>query len=183
MIRAMIQMILAAMKARDIPLFVDKVRARGHVLAELFGPDGALEQRQEIHNLVTDVGDNYLASLAYGTAGWTYRMKTGSASTAATKNGAGSFPAVADYNAGSAHAMDATYPKVGVSANISQYKVTWAAGENTNTIRRVGIVDNATNAGEADATHTMAMAVFAADIPKGADDTLAVTWTITFLGA
>lgn len=158
-------------------------RYRGHIVAELFGPDGALKQREEIDNLVTDVGDNYLASLAFGTAGWTYRMKTGSASTAAAKSGAGSFCAVADYNSGSAHAMDATYPKVGASTNISQYKVTWAAGENTNTIRRVGIVDNATNAGEADATHTLAMGVFAADIPKGAADTLAVTWTITFLGA
>jgi len=160
-----------------------RVRIVGHIVAELFGPDGKLKQREEIHNLVSDVGDNYLASLAYGTAGWTYRMKSGSASTAATKSGAGSFVAVADYNAGSAHAMDATYPKVGASANIAQYKVTWAAGENTNTIRRVGIVDNATNAGEADATHTMAMGVFAADIPKGALDTLAVTWTVTLLGA
>jgi hypothetical protein len=160
-----------------------RVRIVGHVVAELFGPDGRLKQREEIHNLITDVGDNYLASLAYGTSGWTYRMKTGSASTAAAKNGAGSFVAVADYNSGSAHAMDATYPKVGVSNNIAQFKVTWAAGENTNTIRRVGIVDNATDAGEADASHTAAMAVFDADIPKGASDTLAVTWTWTLLGA
>lgn len=160
-----------------------RVLARGHIVAELFGPDGRLKQRQEIRNLVTDVGDNYLASLAYGTAGWTYRMKTGSASTAAAKNGAGSYVAVGDYNSGSAHAMDATYPKVGGSNNIAQFKVTWAAGENTNTIRRVSIVDNATDAGEADATHTAAIAVFDADIPKGASDSLTVTWTWTFLGA
>jgi len=160
-----------------------KIRAIGHVVAELRGPDGQLKQRESVHNLVTDVGDNYLASLAYGTAGWTYRMKTGSASTAASKSGAGSFVAVGDYNSGSAHAMVATYPKVGASSNISQWQVLWAAGENTNTIRRVGIVDNATNAGEADASKTMSMAVFAADIVKGASDTLTVTWTITFLGA
>ena len=161
----------------------DRLRIRSNVVAELYGPDGKLKQRQEVHNLVTDVGDNYLASLAYGTAGWTYRMKTGSASTAATKNGAGSFCAVADYNSGSAHAMDATYPKVGASTNISQYKVTWAAGENTNTIRRVSIVNNATDAGEGDATNTLAIAVFGADIPKDASDSFAVTWTITMLGA
>jgi hypothetical protein len=155
----------------------------GHVVAELFGPDGKLKQREEVHNLITDVGDNYLAALAYGTSVSTYRMKTGSASTAAAKNGAGSYVATGDYNSGSAHAMDSTYPKVGASNNIAQFKVTWATGENTNTIRRCGIVDNATNAGEADATHTYAMTVFTADIPKGASDTLAVTWTWTFLGA
>jgi hypothetical protein len=160
-----------------------KMRACGHVVAELFGPDGKVKGRWEQDNLVTDIGDQMLASLAYGTAGWTYRMKTGSASTAAAKNGAGSFVAVGDYNSGSAHAMDATYPKVGISANIAQFKVTWAAGENTNTIRRVGLVDNATDAGEADATHTAATSVFAGDIVKAAADSLAVTWTITFLGA
>jgi len=160
-----------------------KMKMVGHVVAELRGPDGQLKQRESVHNLVTDVGDQYHASLAYGTAGWTYRMKTGSASTAAAKNGAGSFVAVADYNSGSAHAMAATYPKVGASANICQWQVLWAAGENTNTIRRVGIVDNATDAGEADASNTMSMAVFGADITKGASDTLTVTWTVTFLGA
>lgn len=161
----------------------EKLQIRTNVVAELRGPDGRLKQREEVHNLVTDVGDNYLASLAYGTAGWTYRMKTGSASTAAAKNGAGSFVAAGDYNSGSAHAMDATYPKVGASTNISQYKVSWTAGQNTNTIRRVSLVDNATDAGEADATHTMATAVFAADIPKSAGDTLQVVWTVTFTGA
>lgn len=160
-----------------------RLSLRGHVVAELRGPDGRLKQREEVHNLITDVGDNYLASLAYGTAGWTYRMKTGSASTAAAKNGAGSFVAVADYNSGSAHAMVATYPKVGASSNIAQFQVLWAAGENTNTIRRVGIVDNATDAGEADATHTAAMAVFTGDIVKGAADSLTCTWTWTMLGA
>jgi len=157
---------------------------QGRVVAELFGPDGELKQREITHNILTDVGDNYIASRIYSAAAlWTYRMKTGSASTAAAKNGAGSYVAAADYNSGSAHAMDSTYPKVGTGNNISQFKVTWAAGENTNAIRRVGIVDNATDAGEADATHTAATAVFAADIPKGAGDTLAVTWTWTFLGA
>ena len=160
------------------------LRAVGHVVAELRGPDGKLKQREEAHNLVTDIGDQYYASRIYSSAAlWTYYMKTGSVSTTATKNGAGSFVATADYNTASAHAMVATYPKVGASANIAQWQVLWAAGENTNTIRRVGITDNITNAGEADATHTMSMSVFGADIVKGASDTLTITWTVTFLGA
>lgn len=160
-----------------------RIKIRGHIVAELFGPDGKIKQREEVHNVITDVGDDMLAALAYGTAVWTYRMKTGSASTGASKNGAGSFVAVADYNSGSAHAMDATYPKVGATDDIAQFRVTWAAGENSNTIRRVGIVDNITDAGEGDATGTASMGVFGADIVKGADDSLEVTWTWTFLGA
>lgn len=160
-----------------------KIGIRGTVTAELFGPDGRVKMRQVKHNLVTDVGDNLFASLAYGTAGWTYRMKLGGASTAASKDGAGSFVAVGDYVSGSAKAMEATWPKAGASANISQYKCVWAAGVATGTIRRVGLVDNVTDAGEADATHTAAMSVFGADIPKGAGDSLTVTWDITFLGA
>ena len=246
----------------------DRMRVQGHVVAELRGPDGCLKQREVVHNLVTDVGDNYLASLAYGTAAWTYRMKTGSASTAASKNGAGSFVAAGDYNSGSAHAMVATFPTldttikkitgsgtsgtlaagdgvisvtteggstpdagagqgtilavlsataylvrvtsgtfadgaghylvqtavpgtnhldgtmtVTTTPNIAAFQVLYAAGQNTNTIRRVSIVDNATDAGEADATKTAATAVLGADIPKAAGDTLQVDWLWIFLGA
>jgi len=158
----------------------DKVGVRGHVVAELFGPDGQLKQREEVHNMVTDVGDIYLAQLAYGAPWGTNGLKLGSASTAASKNGAGAFPAVADYIAGSAHAPTLA---VGASANILKLTHTWAAAEATGTIRRMGWCDNTTNAGEADATKTAAMTVFGADIPKGAGDMLAITWNITFLGA
>lgn len=158
----------------------DLVGYVGHVVAELYGPDGKLKQREETHNLVTDVGDIYLAQLAYGDKWATNGLKLGSASTAAAKNGAGAFPAVADYIDGSAHAPTLA---VGASANILKLTHTWAAGEATGTIRRMGWVNNTTNAGEADATLTAAMTVFTADIPKGASDTLAITWNITFLGA
>jgi len=158
----------------------DRVGIRGHVIAELFGPDGRLKQREETHNLVTDVGDIYLAQCPYGTPWAVNGLKLGSASTAAAKDGAGSFNAVADYISGSAHAPTLA---VGASANILKITHTWAAGEATGTIRRMGWVDNTTDAGEADASNTAAMTVFDADIPKGASDTLAITWNITFLGA
>ena len=159
-----------------------KMTIKGHIKAVLRGPDGRVKQVEEVHNLITDIGDQMLAALAFGTAVWTYRMKTGSASTAASKNGAGSFIAVGDYNSGSAHAMDTTYPKVGATPDIAQFKVTWAAGENTNTIRRVSISDNADDQQDT-AAEVAAMGVLDNDIVKGAADTLALTWTWTFLGA
>ena len=163
-----------------------RIRILGRCITELFGPDGRLKYREAGPNLITTVGDNLFASLAFGTAGWTYRMKLGSASTAAAKTGAGAFVAAGDYISGSALAMDSTYPKVkgsGADAKTAVYKCTWGAGVATGTIRRVGLVDNATDAGEADASHTAAMKVFDADIPKGAGDSLVHTWEVTFLGA
>lgn len=162
----------------------DKVGCTGVVVAELFGPDGKLKQREVVHNLVTDAGDKYLAFSCHAPLADMDDMKLGTAATAAAKNGAGAYIAVADYIAGSAHACDAGSPQEGGAANIAQYIHTWAAGEATDpTINRVGIVNNTANAGEADATNTMAMAQFAANIPKGAADTLLVTWNITLLGA
>jgi len=162
----------------------DGVGIRGHVVAELFGSDGKLKQREEMHNLVTDNGDKYCAYGCHAPMTDMDDMKLGTADTAAAKSGAGSYIAVGDYITGSAHACDDDSPKEGAAADIVQYIHTWAAGEATNaTINRVAIVDNTTDAGEADATHTMATAVFPATIPKGADDTLKVTWNVTFLGA
>jgi len=162
----------------------DRMVLRGEVIAELRGKDGKLKQRQVTHNLVTDQGDIFAKSAIYTAAYSTWGMKLGTATTEASKNGAGSFQAVADYVDGSAKALDDSTPKQGASANICQFRRLWAAGEGTSaTINRVSIVDNTTNAGEADATHTYAIAVFAAQIAKGADDTLTVTWNCTYLGA
>ena len=161
-------------------MFNDGMKLKGHVIAELYGPDGTLKQREEMHNLVTDVGDIYLAQCPYGTPWATNGLKLDSASTAAAKNGAGSFVAAGTYISGSAHAPTLA---VGASANILKLTHTWAAGEATGTIRRMGWVDNTTDAGEANAAKTAAMTVFAADIAKGAADTLAITWNISFLGA
>jgi hypothetical protein len=162
----------------------DNVCLRGEVIAEVHGPDGKLKQRQVTHNLVTDQGDDFAKSAIYTAAYTAWGMKLGTASTAASKSGAGSFVAAGDYISGSAQALDDSTPKEGASANICQFRNQWAAGEATNAnINRVGITDNTTDAGEADATGTFSMAVFASTIDKGASDTLTVTWNVTYLGA
>ena len=164
--------------------FKSKIEMRGELLIEHRGADGKLKSRQIVHNLVTDQGDDFAKSAIYTAAYSTWGMKLGTASTAAAKNGAGSFIAVGDYVSGSAQALDDSTPKEGASAIICQFRRLWAAGEGTNdTINRVAIVDNTTDAGEADATHTYAIAVFAAQIAKAAGDTLTVTWNVTYLGA
>jgi len=162
----------------------DKMSLRGTVIAEVRDKNGNLKQRQVTHNIVTDQGDDFAKSAIYTAAYSTWGMKLGTATTEASKSGAGSFIATADYVSGSAQALDDSTPKQGASAIICQFRRLWAAGEGTsNTINRVAIVDNTTDAGEADATHTFAIAVFAAQIAKGADDTLTVTWNVTYTGA
>jgi len=160
------------------------MKMRGVVTAILRGPDGKVKQKSVTHNLVTDQGDIFAGDAMYTAAYSTWGMKLGTATTAASKDGAGSFIATGDYVAGSAQALDDSTPKEGASANIVQFRRLWAAGEGTDaTINRVAIVDNTTAAGEADASHTYAISVFSGNINKGADDTLTVTWNVTYLGA
>lgn len=167
--------------------FNSKLVMRGEVIAELRGPDGKLKQRQVTHNIVTDQGDIFAAAAMYSAAyaGDPWGMKLGTVDEVATKSGAGSFIAVGpDYVTGSAQALDDSTPKAGGANDIVQFRRLWAATEGTSdTINRVAITDNITDAGEADATHTYAIAVFAAQIAKGADDTLTVTWNVTYTGA
>ena len=162
----------------------DKMRLRGTVIAELRDRNGKLKQRRVTHNIVTDQGDDFAKSGIYTAAYTGWGMKLGTATTTASKSGAGSFIATGDYISGSAQALDDSTPKQGASANICQFRRLWAAGEGTSSnINRVAIVDNTTDAGEADATGTFAIAVFSGAINKGADDTLTVTWNVTFTGA
>lgn len=157
---------------------------RGVVTAILRGPDGKIKQKQVTHNLVTDQGDKFAAAAIYTTAYSTWGMKLGQGTDAEAKSGAGSYVTAGDYVSGSAQALDDSTPKAGATDDICQFRRLFAAGEGTdNTINAVAITDNTTNAGEADATHTFAYAKFAATIAKGAQDTLTVTWNVTYLGA
>ena len=161
-----------------------KIGLWGVVVAELRGPDGRLKKRKVVQNLITAQGDKLAAAAIYTAAYATWGMKLGTATTEASKSGAGSFVAVADYVSGSAKALDDSTPKAGVTDDIVQFRRLYAAGEGTDaTINRVSITDNTTDAGEADATHTYAIAVFSGAINKGAADTLTVTWNVTYLGA
>lgn len=174
-----IRRILAGLFAFNNPMGM-----RGEVIAEVHGPDGRLKQRQVTRNIVTEQGDFFAAAAIWTAAYTVWGMKLGTASTAASKTGAGSYIAAGDYISGSAQALDDSTPKAGATNDIAQFRNQWAAGEATNgDINRVSVVDNTTDAGEGDATHTYSIAVFGAAIDKGADDTLTVTWNVTYLGA
>jgi hypothetical protein len=165
----------------------------GFGVAELRGPDGALKQVVPFANLITTAGDEYYAkkgivgispanpSAPTAASG----MKLGTGTTAAAKSGAGA--ALVTYESGSNNPFDASFPSAaavgGDGGWNATYKVTWAAGDVTETaLTEVVIVNDAGTDATSTAANTYSRAVFTA-INKGASDSLAITWTHKFLGA
>ena len=137
----------------------------GHVLLELFGPDGELKEFREVHNLVVTAGKNHIAdqlSSAPGQGAMSH-MAIGTGSTAAAA-GDTALGTETDRNALTSR-TDAT--------NVVTYVGTWAAGDGTNAALREAGIFNAASSG------TMLARVVYANIDKQAGDTLTITWTVT----
>jgi hypothetical protein len=145
----------------------DSLGIRGHVVAELFGADGDLKQREETDNLVVTAGKNHIAdqlksSPAQAAMGW---MAVGTGSTA---------PAAGDTLLGAEIDRNALTSRT-AATNVVTYVGNWAAGDATNTaIAEAGIFNVVT----ANTITMLARATFTA-INKGASDTLQITWTVT----
>lgn len=157
----------------------------GEVRWVLRGPDGEVKQQGVTRNLVTTNGDQYFGQKGRGASPTAMSgMKLGTDATAATKSGTASYIGSGHYISASAYALDSSSPKAGTDNSKIEYDRTWAAGQATNaTINEVSIVDNTTDAAEADATHTLARAVLSPTVNKGANDSLQISWVVTFLGA
>lgn len=163
----------------------------GNIL--LIDGDGRLKSIEPFANRITTAGDEYYIRRA--AAGISPAnpaaptllsgMKLGTGTTAVTKSGAAS--ALITYIAGSNNPFDAAFPSVAAVGgdagwNIT-YKTTWPAGDVTNAaITEVALVNDAATDATTTAANTVARVVFAAK-NKTVDDTLAITWVHTFLGA
>lgn len=161
---------------------------RGHVVAELFDEFGNLKARDEVHNLVTQVGDQMYGERAVGISSppaAPIGMKLGTGSTAVAKTGAGA--ALVTYLSNSHQAFDATFPSSSLSSGrVITFKVTYAAGKATSAataITEVVIYNDATADATSTAANTISRALLAGIGSKQAADTLTVTWTHTLLGA
>ncbi len=172
---------------------VDGLGIVGFGTVLLIGPDGRLKEVEPFANRITTAGDEYYVrrgAAGIGTPNIAQPtlmngMKLGTGTTAASKSGAGA--ALVTYLSGSNKLFDTSHPAIAAVGSDSgwnlAYKVTWAAGEATNSAITEAVVvnDAATNA-TTTAANTLSRVVFSAK-NKGADDTLAITWTHTFLGA
>lgn len=165
----------------------NRARVRGLVEVRLFGPNGALKHAEAGYNLVTDYGDEHIATRIFDDAqDIVTGMRLGTGSTAAAKSGAGA--AIGTYISGSNEALDsaATASDLGGgSGHRAIHVCTWVAGDVTNSaIAEVALTDETPLTDVAGAAgNTVARFVFGSTIDKQSGDSLEVTWNLDVLGA
>ena len=142
----------------------DGFTLHGHVIIELFGPDGELKQREEFDNTICTAGKNQvlLASAATYLNQFKY-LAIGTSSTA---------PAITDTTLGAEVARSSAITPTNPSANTLQFVNTFAAGTGTGAIVEAGLLDAASSG------NLFSHVTFSV-INKGASDTLAITYQIT----
>ena len=165
----------------------EKNTARANVHAVLKGPDGAVKFDEWGENLVTDYGDDVIATRLFDNAiEIVTGMKLGTGVTAAAKNGVNA--TLGTYITGSEEALDATATDATKGAGLgwrTTYVCTWIAGDVTNGAIGEVVLTNETPLTNVDSavSDVLARYVFGATIDKQAGDSLEVTWQIDILGA
>lgn len=166
----------------------------GYGIAVLRDGDSHLKQVEPFCNLITDVGDEFIArKIGNGINSVTIAftnpngMKLANTTLTPAKNGVGASIPTATYIAGSNNGFDTGYPTATVvSAGngwTTNFQTTWAAGDSTASIYACEICsDVATDAGHSSATATLATTAWSV-ITKGLSDSLTVTWKWTAKGA
>lgn len=142
----------------------EKLFSKVNVKFELFDKDGNLKSVQEVHNAVTTAGKNGIADqvLASPSLAKPTHMELGTSTGGTT--------ALNAYVVGSRQSLTSKTRTNAVVTMVGNF----AAGVGTGTLTEAGIFDSATqNAG-----NMWVYATFTA-IPKGASDTLQITWTLT----
>ena len=145
-----------------------KTAVKGRLNIVLVGKDGAVKEERDIDNLVVNAGLAYIASRMIGTSKAVMsHMALGSSTTA---------PAAAQSNLismlGAREPIDSA-SIAGENANQVVYTSSFEPGDATGAITEAGIF-NAASGGDMLCRTTFAV------VNKGADDTLTMTWTLTF---
>jgi hypothetical protein len=142
----------------------ETIKLQGDLVITVTDKDGKVKERREEKNLIVSAGLTFICSrMANATAGVMSHMAVGSGTTT---------PAAADTNLqsvlGAREPLDSTV----ASANTVTYVSSFEAGEGTGAVTEAGIF-NAATAG------TMLCRTVFPVVNKGANDTMAITWTIT----
>ena len=134
----------------------------GHIHVIVKDKDGNVKHEHEQENAITTAGKNGMADqlLASPSLGKPTHMAVGTGSPSGTALGT-----EVDRNALTSKTR---------STNVVTLVGDWAAGDGTGTLTEAGIFD-ASSAGNMWNSGTLSPSV-----PKGASDTLQITWTITF---
>lgn len=165
----------------------EKNQIRANVEVILYDADGEIKHREMGENLITDVGDSFIAQRLYDdSVDIVSGMKLGTGTTAAGKNTAGH--EMGTYVSGSNEALDAAASDATKGAGLgwrTTYVCTWDAGDVTNGALGEVCLTNQTALADdtCAAADCIARYVFASTIDKQSGDSLVVTWNIDALGA
>ena len=140
----------------------DDIKATGALHIQLFDKSGAAKDSMTVKNLVVTVGKEFIAARMVGTPTAMSHMAIGAGGTAA---------AIGDTALGSELGRSALSSAAATGAVVT-YVATFGPGVGTGGVVEAGIL-NASSAGT-----LLCRTVFAV-VNKGADDTMAITWTIT----
>lgn len=140
-----------------------------------------------VPNLITQVGDQYYgerASGIVGAPGQVTGMRLGTGVTAAAKTGAGA--AIVTYKAGSAKAIDGSFPTSAlvVASRVITWKTSWGPGVVNGSALTEAVITNETPLTDVtgSAADTISRALFG-PTTLGALDTFSITWAHSLLGA
>ncbi len=140
----------------------DGFKVTGDVLIQILDKDGQVKDRREVKNLVVASGKTFIAARMVGTPAVMSHMAIGAGTTAA---------AAGDTALGSELGRVALTASTSTN-NVVTYTATFGVGVGTGAVTEAGIL-NASSAG------TMLCRVVFDVVNKGANDTMAITWTVT----
>lgn len=147
----------------------ENVEIQGTVTFELTGPDGQTKRSQ--HNMVMNAGLAWITGRLLGSGAAASHIAVGTGNTAVSA-GQTTLVAEIDRVATGAGAQASTT----ISNDSVQYSATFGPGTATGTLKEAGLFN-------ASVSGTMIARVQFSDYPKGALDTLVVTWKLKFAGA
>jgi len=151
-------------------MLLENIKASGHVTIELFDFEGTLKERIEQENLVVTVGKSFITS----------RMKDATSAvmtSMAVGNGGATAPAVSQTQLsgelGRVALSSTTQVTTTVTNDTLQYQANFNAGTGSGALTEAGLFNsNTPGAG------TMLSRVVFAEINKGANDSLQITWKL-----
>lgn len=158
----------------------------GKIKAIVYDKEGNIKQISENHNIVTDLGDAYVADLLSNTPTRT-KITNSSGYIPVGTNWTGINPKANTWvntQTGSAKALSPTYPKVKgawgeADDNVLQFRVLYTAGELNATITEAAITSHPTNSS---ANTLLAYAQITPAAMVTTSDSLEILWEITFIG-
>ena len=142
----------------------EELKVTGTLKIVVKDENGDTKDEREVGNLVVTTGRNYIASRMIGTTPTTMtHMGVGSGTTS---------PVLANSQLQTQLGSRVTLTSSTVSANVVTYTATFAAGEGTGAVTEAGIFNAATSG-------VMLCRTTFDVVNKGANDTLAITWSVT----